>query len=156
MAKIECNLNINGISKKVNIHEDKPLIYVLRDEFGLTGTKLGCGLEQCGSCAILIDGKKKLSCNILAKEYQKSEIITIEGLKTDNHLNIVQDAFKKYNAAQCGYCTSGIIITLTSVFNKNSNPTKDEINSSLEGHLCRCGSHKSIFQAIESIKNELA
>ena len=156
MAKIECNLNINGISKKVNIHEDKPLIYVLRDEFGLTGTKLGCGLEQCGSCAILIDGKKKLSCNILAKEYQKSEIITIEGLKTDNYLNIVQAAFKKYNAAQCGYCTSGIIITLTSVFNKNSNPTKDEINSSLEGHLCRCGSHKSIFQAIESIKNELA
>ena len=156
MAKIECNLNINGISKKVTIHEDKPLIYVLRDEFGLTGTKLGCGLEQCGSCAILINGKKKLSCNILAKEYQNSEIITIEGLKTDNYLNIVQDAFKKYNAAQCGYCTSGIIITLTSVFNKNFNPTKDEINSSLEGHLCRCGSHKSIFQAIESIKNELA
>ena len=156
MAKIECNFNINGISKNIIIHEDKPLIYVLRDEFGLTGTKLGCGLEQCGSCAILIDGKKKLSCNILAKEYQKSEIITIEGLKTDNYLNIVQDAFKKYNAAQCGYCTSGIIITLTSVFNKNSNPTKDEINSSLEGHLCRCGSHKSIFQAIESIKNELA
>ena len=89
-------------------------------------------------------------------EYQNSEIITIEGLRTDNCLNIVQDAFKKYSAAQCGYCTSGIIITLTSVFNKNTNPTKDEINSSLEGHLCRCGSHKSIFQAIESIKNELA
>jgi len=152
MSKIKCNLNINGTSKQVTIYEDKPLIFVIRDEFGLTGTKLGCGLEQCGSCAILIDGKKKLSCNILAKEYQNCKITTIEGLKTDKGLNIVQEVFKNFNAAQCGYCTSGIIISLFSIFNKNSYPTKKEIMSSLKGQLCRCGSHASVMKVIDKLK----
>ena len=152
MSKIKCNLNINGISKNVIIHEDKPLIFVIRDEFGLTGTKLGCGLGQCGSCAVLIDGEKKQSCNILAKEYENCEIITIEGLKTDKGLNIVQEAFKHFNAAQCGYCTSGIIISLSSVFFKKNDPTKKEILSCLEGQLCRCGSHASVMKAIDKLK----
>ena len=112
MAKIKCNLNINGKNKTVNIYEDKPLIFVIRDELGLIGTKLGCGLGQCGSCAVLIDGEKKNSCNILAKDYQNCKITTIEGLQTDKGLNTVQEAFKHFNAAQCGYCTSGIIISL--------------------------------------------
>ena len=152
MSKIKCNLNINGISKNVIIHEDKPLIFVIRDEFGLTGTKLGCGLGQCGSCAVLIDGEKKQSCNILAKEYENCEIITIEGLKTDKGLNIVQEAFKHFNAAQCGYCTSGIIISLSSVFLKKNDPTKKEILSCLKGQLCRCGSHASVMKAIDKLK----
>jgi len=152
MSKIQCNLNINGITKIVSIHEDKPLIFVIRDEFGLTGTKLGCGLGQCGSCAVLIDGEKKQSCNILAKEYENCEIITIEGLKTDKGLNIVQEAFINFNAAQCGYCTSGIIISLSSIFNKKSNPTREEILSSLQGQLCRCGSHPSVIKAIDKMK----
>ena len=156
MTNIKCSFNINNTSKTLSIREDKPLLYIIREEFGLTGTKLGCGLEQCGSCAVLVDGEKKLTCNALAKDFQNCKITTIEGLETDNGLNVVQNAFKKFNAAQCGYCTSGIIISLTSLFNKNSKPTKDEIVSSLEGHLCRCGSHNSIFQAIESIKSELS
>ena len=78
MSKIECELNINGKTKSVLIHEDKPLIFVIRDEFGLTGTKLGCGLEQCGSCAVLIDGEKKLSCNVLAKDFQNTKIKTFQ------------------------------------------------------------------------------
>ena len=154
MAKIKCNLNINGKNKTVNIHEDKPLIFVIRDEIGLIGTKLGCGLGQCGSCAVLIDGEKKNSCNILAKDYQNCKITTIEGLNTDKGLNKVQQAFKKFNAAQCGYCTSGIIISLSSVFNKNSYPTNEEILSSLEGQLCRCGSHASVMKAIEDLKGK--
>lgn len=152
MSKIECELNINGKTKSVLIHEDKPLIFVIRDEFGLTGTKLGCGLEQCGSCAVLIDGEKKLSCNVLAKEFQNSKITTIEGLKDDKGLNIVQEAFKNFNAAQCGYCTSGIIISLSSIFNKTSKPTRDQILSTLEGQLCRCGSHSSVMKAIDKLK----
>ena len=144
-------MKINGVSKELKIHEDKQLIFVIRDEFGLTGTKLGCGLEQCGSCAILIDGKKKLSCNIFASDYQNNEITTIEGISNDRVLNVVQTAFKKFNAAQCGYCTSGIIISLTELFNKFKNPKKEQIIKALEGHLCRCGSHSSVFQAIESI-----
>lgn len=152
MSKIECVLNINGKTKSVLIHEDKPLIFVIRDEFGLTGTKLGCGLEQCGSCAVLIDGEKKLSCNVLAKEFENSKITTIEGLKDDKGLNIVQEAFKNFNAAQCGYCTSGIIISLSSIFNKTSNPSKEQILSSLEGQLCRCGSHSSVMKAIDKLR----
>tara|TARA_B100000287_G_scaffold92824_1_gene84953 strand:+ start:1814 stop:2281 length:468 start_codon:yes stop_codon:yes gene_type:complete len=152
MKKIKCKFNINGIDKNISIYKDKPLIYVIRDDFGLIGTKLGCGLEQCGSCAVIIDGEKKLSCNIHAKDYQKSKITTIEGLSSNGTLNAVQKAFKKFNAAQCGYCTSGIIISLSVLFNKKSNPTNDEIINSLDGQLCRCGSHSAVFDAIESIK----
>ena len=152
MTKIQCNLNVNGKNKTVNIHEDKPLIFVIRDEMGLIGTKLGCGLGQCGSCAVLIDGEKKNSCNILAKDFQNCKITTIEGLKTDKGLNKVQQAFKQFNAAQCGYCTSGIIISLSSVFLKNSDPTNEEILKSLDGQLCRCGSHASVMKAINKLK----
>ena len=152
MSKIECELNINGKTKSVLIHEDKPLIFVIRDEFGLTGTKLGCGLEQCGSCAVLIDGEKKLSCNVLAKDFQNTKIKAIEGLKDDKGLNVVQEAFKNFNAAKWGYCTSGIIISLSSIFNKTSKPTKDQILSTLEGQLCRCGSHSSVMKAIDKLK----
>ena len=81
MSKIECELNINGLSKMINIHNDKPLIHVIRDDFGLTGTKLGCGLEQCGSCAVIIDGEKKLSCNLLAIECEKKKLSLLKGCK---------------------------------------------------------------------------
>ena len=151
MSKVECNLNVNGLSKKINIYEDKPLIFALRDDFNLTGTKLGCGLEQCGSCAVIIDGEKKLSCNLPAIDCQNKEIVTIEGLGTDTELNHVQEAFKKFNAAQCGYCTSGIIITISSLLEKKNKPTSEDILNALDGHLCRCGSHSVVLKAIESL-----
>jgi aerobic-type carbon monoxide dehydrogenase small subunit (CoxS/CutS family) len=151
MSKVECNLNINGLSKKINIYEDKPLIFALRNDFGLTGTKLGCGLEQCGSCAVIIDGEKKLSCNLPAIDCQNKQIVTIEGLGTDTGLNRVQEAFKKFNAAQCGYCTSGIIITISSLLEKKNKPTSEDILNALDGHLCRCGSHSVVLKAIESL-----
>ena len=151
MSKVECNLNVNGLSKKINIYEDKPLIFALRNDFGLTGTKLGCGLEQCGSCAVIIDGEKKLSCNLPAIDCQNKEIVTIEGLGTNTGLNRVQEAFKKFNAAQCGYCTSGIIITISSLLEKKNKPTSEDILNALDGHLCRCGSHSVVLKAIESL-----
>ena len=151
MSKVECNLNVNGLSKKINIYEDKPLVFVLRNDFGLTGTKLGCGLEQCGSCAVIIDGEKKLSCNLPAVDCQNKEIVTIEGLGKDTELNRVQEAFKKFNAVQCGYCTSGIIITISSLLEKKNKPTSEEVLNALDGHLCRCGSHSVVLKAIESL-----
>ena len=151
MSKVECNLNVNGLTKKIYIYEDKPLIFALRNDFGLTGTKLGCGLEQCGSCAVIIDGEKKLSCNLPAIDCQNKEIVTIEGLGTDTGLNQVQEAFKKFNAAQCGYCTSGIIITISSLLEKKNKPTSEDILNALDGHLCRCGSHSVVLKAIESL-----
>lgn len=151
MSKVECNLNVNGLSKKISIHEDKPLIFAIRDDFGLIGTKLGCGLEQCGSCAVIIDGEKRLSCNLPAIDCQNKEIVTIEGLGKDTELNRVQEAFIKFNAAQCGYCTSGIIITISSLLEKKNKPTSEEILNALDGHLCRCGSHSVVLKAIESL-----
>ena len=151
MSKVECKLNVNGLTKKIYIFEDKPLIFALRNDFGLTGTKLGCGLEQCGSCAVIIDGEKKLSCNLPAIDCQNKEIVTIEGLGKDTSLNSVQEAFKKFNAAQCGYCTSGIIITISSLLEKKSKPTSEDILNALDGHLCRCGSHSVVLKAIESL-----
>ena len=151
MNYLDGSFNINGNLKKISIIEDKSLIFVIRNELGLTGTKLGCGLEQCGSCAVLIDGEKRLSCTLLAKDYQNCEITTIEGLENDNGLNNVQKAFKEFNAAQCGYCTSGIIVSITALFDKNKKPSSQEIQNALDGHLCRCGSHSVVLKAIDSL-----
>ena len=151
MSKTEYILNVNGKSKNIVSSEDKPLLYILRDDFKLTGTKLGCGLEQCGSCAVLVDGSKILSCNRPAIEFVDKEITTIEGISKNDVLNEIQQSFKEFNAAQCGYCTSGIIISLSELFKNEKRPNRDQINKALEGQLCRCGSHSAVLQAIENI-----
>ena len=152
---VNCKLNVNGIEHNLNISEDRPLLFVLRNDLNLKGTKLGCGLEQCGSCTVLINGKKTLSCNQNAMDFIDKEIITIEGLEKNNKLSLIQEAFIEYDAAQCGYCTSGIIMSVTSLFNDTKNPNKTDIVNCLDGNLCRCGSHASVFRAIEKVKSKL-
>ena len=151
MSKSEYNITVNGDTKSVVSSEDKPLLYVIRDDFNLTGTKLGCGLEQCGSCAVLVDGNKVLSCNRPAIEFVDKEITTIEGIAKNDILNEIQQSFKEFNAAQCGYCTSGIIVSLTDLFNKKKLPEKREIADTLSGQLCRCGSHASVLKAVNNV-----
>ena len=151
MNKTEYILNVNGKSKNIVSSEDKPLLYILRDDFNLTGTKLGCGLEQCGSCAVLVDGSKVLSCNRPAIEFVNKKITTIEGIAKNEVLNEIQQSFKEFNAAQCGYCTSGIIVSLTELFNKKKIPESKEIVESLSGQLCRCGSHVSVLKAVKNV-----
>ena len=151
MNKTEYILNVNGKSKNIVSSEDKPLVYILRDDFNLTGTKLGCGLEQCGSCAVLVDGSKVLSCNRPAIEFVNKKITTIEGIAKNEVLNEIQQSFKEFNAAQCGYCTSGIIVSLTELFNKKKIPESKEIVESLSGQLCRCGSHASVLKAVNNV-----
>tara|TARA_Y100001954_G_scaffold55972_1_gene60324 strand:+ start:264 stop:743 length:480 start_codon:yes stop_codon:yes gene_type:complete len=151
MNKTEYILNVNGKSKNIVSSEDKPLLYILRDDFNLTGTKLGCGLEQCGSCAVLVDGSKVLSCNRPAIEFVNKKITTIEGIAKNKVLNEIQQSFKEFNAAQCGYCTSGIIVSLTELFNKKKIPESKEIVESLSGQLCRCGSHASVLKAVNNV-----
>ena len=128
---------------------------MLRNNLNLKGTKLGCGLEQCGSCAVLVDGKKTLSCSQLAVEFQGKEITTIEGLALNEKLSIIQEAFVEFNAAQCGYCTAGIIMSLTSLYNNTKTPSRKDMIKSLEGNLCRCGSHQSVLKAVEKINSTL-
>ena len=151
MSKTEYILSVNGKSKNIFSSEDKPLLYILREEFNLIGTKLGCGLEQCGSCAVLVDGNKVLSCNRPAIEFVDKEITTIEGISKNDVLNEIQQSFKQFNAAQCGYCTSGIIVSLTELFNKKDIPDRNEIVESLSGQLCRCGSHASVLKAVNNV-----
>jgi nicotinate dehydrogenase subunit A len=147
-------LHVNGAKHQIEVDPDTPLIFVLRNHLGLTGPKLGCGQEQCGSCVVLVDGEATNSCVRAASEFGEHEIITIEGLSKDGNLNSVQQAFLEEGAAQCGYCTSGIVVATTALFKKNPKPSLEEIHEALHDHLCRCGSHRRILNAIERLVSE--
>ena len=131
---------------------DTPLLFVLRNNLNLTGSKLGCGLEQCGACAVLVDGESTFSCAVAASTLVGKDIITIEGISERGTLSVVQKAFLAETAAQCGYCTPGMIIATTALFDKNPNPKKQDILEALQKHLCRCGSHARILKAIDNLR----
>ena len=144
-------LEINGKKISQDVEERQLLVHFIRDDLNLTGTHVGCDTSQCGACVIHIDGKAVKSCSMLAVQANDTKITTIEGLENDNGLNNVQKAFKEFNAAQCGYCTSGIIVSITALFDKNKKPSSQEIQNALDGHLCRCGSHSVVLKAIDSL-----
>ena len=144
-------LLVNGNNHSVETDPATPLIFILRNQLNYTGPKLGCGLETCGACAVLVDGEVELSCTRAASEFEGKQITTIEGLSLNGNLNIVQQAFMDEGAAQCGYCTPGIIIAVPGLISKNSNPSDDEISEALEKHLCRCGSHANVIKAVKQL-----
>ena len=143
------SLNVNGEMREVEVDPSTPLVYVLRNQLGLTGSKLGCGLEQCGACAVLIDGRAELCCSRAVSDFAGREIVTIEGLGEDPVGRIVQQAFIAEDAAQCGYCTAGIVVAATALLKGNRSPSRYHTIDALTGHLCRCGSHPRVFKAIE-------
>ncbi len=143
---------VNGKNRSVLSDSDTPLIYVLRNELGLTGTKLGCGLEQCGACMVLVDGEATYSCTRAVKEFEGCWIETVEGFGSPEQPSLVQKLFADENAAQCGYCTAGIVVSISGLFSKSSNPTNKELNEVLCRHLCRCGSHPRILVAVEKLR----
>ena len=143
-------LNINKVQNTVETDFDTPLLYVLRDYLELNGPKFGCGLSQCGSCTVLIDGSAKTSCMLPVSSIGQSEITTLEGLEvTTGKLHAVQKAFIKEQAAQCGYCLNGMVMAAVGLLNKNPNPDEQEIKRALEMNLCRCGAHTRIVRAIK-------
>ena len=144
-------LRVNGVSHTVESDPATPLIFILRNNLGLTGSKLGCGLETCGACAVLVDGEPELSCVRAVSEFEGHDITTVEGLMEDGKLSTVQDAFVTDGAAQCGYCIPGIVVATTGLFKKNSAPDDAAITEALEKHLCRCGSHANVLKAIKRI-----
>lgn len=148
------NLQVNGEPRRVDAESDTPLLQVLRNQLGLIGAKLGCGLEQCGACAVLVDGESRLSCVAAASEFEGKDIVTVEGLAKDGALSKVQRAFIAETAAQCGYCTPGMIIAVTALFQRLSKPDDDAVRDALAGHLCRCGSHARILAAIDRLRRE--
>ena len=130
---------------------DMPLIYVLRSRLGLMGTRLGCGLAQCGSCAVMIDGDVQMSCAISAQDVCGKSVTTIEGLHHNPVGRKVQQAFVAANAAQCGWCSSGIIVTLCALFTAEPSPSRQAVRDALSRHLCRCGAQPRVLAAAETL-----
>lgn len=148
-------LTINGEAREVACDAATPLLYVLRNDLDLTGAKLGCGLEQCGACAVLVDGEATLCCNRPAGEFAGKDVVTIEALEQDTIGAAVQKAFIVEGAAQCGYCTPGLVVAATSLLKANASPDREAIVTGLEEHLCRCGSHGRVIAAIERAAREI-
>lgn len=139
---------VNGSRHVVQATADTPLLYVLRNELGLSGPRFGCGLEQCGACMVLRGAEPVTSCMLPVGEVAGSQITTLEGLGTPEELHPVQQAFIEEQAAQCGYCSSGMIVAAAALLWRRPHPTNEQIREALDGNLCRCGSHLRILRAV--------
>jgi aerobic-type carbon monoxide dehydrogenase small subunit (CoxS/CutS family) len=142
-------LEVNGKKYPVNYPPDTPLLYVLRDELGLTGSKYGCGEGQCGACTVLIGGAPRRSCQIPVSSASGKPVTTIEGLEKEGRLHPVQQAFLDAGAFQCAYCTSGMIMSSVGLLQGNLHPSPAEIIQFLQGNICRCGTHPRVIDAVQ-------
>jgi aerobic-type carbon monoxide dehydrogenase small subunit (CoxS/CutS family) len=149
-------LEINGKKYSVHYPPDTPLLYVLRDELGLTGTKYGCGEGMCGACTVLIGRTARRSCQIPLSAAVSKPITTIEGLEKNGALHPVQQAFVDAGAFQCAYCTSGMIMSSVSLLQSNPRPSAEQIVQSLQGNICRCGTHPRIVEAVQRAAEKMA
>ena len=143
------NLKVNGVSRSVPAEPDTPLLYVLRNDLALNGAKYGCGLAQCGACTVLVDGKAVRSCTTPIASVERNEITTLEGLGSIEKPHALQQAFIDEQAAQCGYCTSGMIMSAKALLDRNPSPSEADIRTALAGNLCRCGTHNRIIRAVQ-------
>ena len=141
---------LNGKQVEVQLEENQTLLWVLRTNFNLTGTKYGCGEGYCGSCTVLVNDEPVRSCVTSLEDVEGAKVVTIEGLTDGEKLHPVQQAFVDHDALQCGYCTPGMILNATALLKKNPEPTRKEIIDGMDGNLCRCGAHTRIIMAIES------
>jgi len=149
------NLKVNGVSRSVTAEPDTPLLYVLRNDFELNGAKYGCGLSQCGACTVLVDGRAVRSCITPISALEASEITTLEGLGSIDKPHALQQAFIEEQAAQCGYCINGMIMTAKALLDHTPKPTEHDVREALAGNLCRCGTHNRIVHAILRAADEM-
>ena len=152
----EINLLVNGQNLSVDTDPDTPLIYVLRNDLDFKGAKLGCALEQCGACIVLVDGEPTNSCVRAAAEFEGMQIETVESFGNPDKMSEVQQVFAEENVAQCGYCIAGIVCSVTALFRKTRQPSDQQIKDTLNRHLCRCGSHSRILEAVNRIRAGVA
>ena len=146
---------LNGKPTQLTVDSERLLLWVLRTDLELTGTKYGCGEDHCGACTVLVNNEAVRSCQIAIKEVQGKEVITIEGLAENGNLHPLQKAFMEHDALQCGFCTPGMILTAYSLLRKKPQPSYAEIVDGMEDNLCRCGAHKRIIQAIQTAAEEM-
>ncbi|MEZ7495420.1 (2Fe-2S)-binding protein [Leeuwenhoekiella aequorea] len=149
------NLTVNGKSMQVDAEPDTPLLWVLRDELDLVGTKFGCGIGQCGACTVHLDGAATRSCLLQVSSLESAKITTIEGI-SDDGTHPVQIAWKEHDVPQCGYCQAGQIMTATSFLKNNPTPSESEIRDAMSGNLCRCASYNRIEQAVAAAAKKLS
>jgi aerobic-type carbon monoxide dehydrogenase small subunit (CoxS/CutS family) len=145
------SFTLNGKPVDLTVDENRMLLWVLRDDLGLTGTKFGCGQAACGSCTVLVDNEATLSCITRIGDMEGRKVTTIEGLATGDRLHPMQEAFVEHTAFQCGFCTPGMILEACTLIDKNPEPTRADIVKQMDSHLCRCGAHPRIVKAIESV-----
>lgn len=141
---------LNGKKTQVDCASDRRVVDILREDFGLTGTKEGCGSGECGACTILVDDENRLSCLMLAAQLEGRTITTIEGLAGESRPHPIQEAFAKHGAVQCGYCTPGMVLAASALLRRNPDPTREQIREALSGNLCRCTGYQKIVDAVES------
>src|SRR5436305_1119737 len=148
------NLTVNGSVRSVDAKADTPLLYVLRNDLGLVGSRFGCGTGQCGACFVLVDGRAMASCDLPIWSVEGKQITTVEGLGANGELHPVQKALIAEQAAQCGYCMSGIAVAAAALLSTNRSPTETEVRQALDKHLCRCGSHNRVVKAVMRAAHE--
>jgi carbon-monoxide dehydrogenase small subunit len=146
---------LNSKPIELILDTERTLLWVLRNDLDLTGTKYGCGMGLCGSCSVLIDNKPVRSCQVTADFVDGKKVVTIEGLGTKDNLHPVQKAFVEHDALQCGYCTPGMIITATGLLHENPDPTREEIIDAMDENFCRCGTYTRIIDAIQAASKEM-
>ncbi|MEM3742850.1 MAG: (2Fe-2S)-binding protein [Nitrososphaerota archaeon] len=146
---------VNGVRRVIDVEPNELLINVIREKLGLTGTKYGCGIGECGACTVIVDSKPVLSCLTLAVEVAGREITTIEGVAKNGRLDPVQEAFVEEGAVQCGYCTPGFIIMAKALLEENKNPSRQEIIEYIKGNLCRCTGYINIVKAIQKASEKI-
>jgi aerobic-type carbon monoxide dehydrogenase small subunit (CoxS/CutS family) len=148
--KKRVSFRVNGIDRSVEIEARATLLEVVRDHLGLTGAKLGCDIQVCGACTLLVDGKPVSACSFLAVDTDGCEVLTIEGLSAKGSLHPLQEAFMEFGALQCGYCTSGFILTAKALLDECPKPSDEQIRGYLAGNFCRCGCYPEIVQAVKN------
>ncbi|MGM0413785.1 MAG: (2Fe-2S)-binding protein [Bacillota bacterium] len=149
MAKVKVEFTVNNRKVEVEVDPTERLLDTLRDRLNLTGVKEGCAVGECGACTVLFDGEAMNSCLIPTVQAEGKEVLTIEGLGTDDALDPLQQSFIDYQAVQCGFCTPGMILSAKALLNKNSSPTREDIKHAIDGNLCRCTGYEQIIQAVQ-------
>lgn len=152
---MELKFKVNGIDRVLNVNPDKRLLDILREDLDLTGTKEGCAEGECGACTVIIDEVAVHSCLKVAAQMTGKHVTTIEGLEENGEIDIIQTAFVEETAVQCGYCTTGMIMSTKALLLKNSNPTEEEIRTALSGNICRCSGYEQILNAVERSAKEM-
>jgi nicotinate dehydrogenase subunit A len=154
MAKI--TLRVNGESRTLDADPQMPLLYALRNELELRGPRFGCGKGQCGACSVLLDGKVVRSCSVPMQSVASRDVTTLEGLGSSARPSVVQQAFIEEQAAQCGYCSNGMVVAATALLKENRNPSEQQIREALASNLCRCGTHTRIVKAVQRAAKQTA